>query len=70
MSALVMLMTAHLLHGVGGVKNATLRYDLPPPPLAVRNLVRCPVMLHLHTAELYVAARCRAAERAPSGLSV
>jgi hypothetical protein len=24
----------------GGVKNATHRYDLPPPPLAVRNLVR------------------------------
>ena len=26
----------------GGVKNATHRYDLPPPPLAVRNLV-CPL---------------------------
>lgn len=26
----------------GGVKNATHRYDLPPPPLAVRNLVRPP----------------------------
>jgi hypothetical protein len=23
----------------GGVKNATMRYDLPPPPVAVRNLV-------------------------------
>ena len=29
------------VHITGGVKNATLRYDLPPPPLAVRNLVRC-----------------------------
>lgn len=24
----------------GGIKNATLRYDLPPPAVAVRNLVR------------------------------
>lgn len=26
----------------GGVKNATQRYDLPPPSVAVRNLVRSP----------------------------
>lgn len=32
-----------ILYFAGGVKNATHRYDLPPPPLAVRNLVRaCP----------------------------
>ena len=27
-------------HAAGGVKNATLRFDLPPPAVAVRNLVR------------------------------
>lgn len=39
----------------GGVKNATLRYDLPPPAVAVRNLVErahfahlCTVMSNMH----------------------
>ncbi|EIE20939.1 hypothetical protein COCSUDRAFT_18374, partial [Coccomyxa subellipsoidea C-169] len=33
----------------GGVKNATHRYDLPPPPLAVRNLVQQAQFAHLCT---------------------
>ncbi|CAL8467835.1 g7373 [Coccomyxa elongata] len=45
--------TVGLQHGqstlTGGVKNATHRYDLPPPPLAVRNLVQQAQFAHLCT---------------------
>eukprot|EP00884_Botryococcus_braunii_P002694 jgi/Botrbrau1/12425/Bobra.0229s0021.1 len=33
----------------GGIKNATLRYDLPPPAVAVRNLVEQAQIAHLCT---------------------
>lgn len=39
----------------GGIKNATLRYELPPPAVAVRNLVRQRVVGGTQTA--YVCLR-------------
>ena len=42
-AALPMLLPVLYPASAGGVKNATLRFDLPPPAVAVRNLV-CPAV--------------------------